>query len=524
MVMTIDNLSLSNSGIRIDTAVCPEPGPESGLSTRTTHLEDGKIVAAAPRKAQPLLRTLTVRWGLLISGKLGDDMLGHARALEEALSYVHSQAAAAMEFLGNLHLVLLRQNRFLIPHFGTSDVYLIRRRTIHPLVLAPNLQQLEETLGIELPSSKFDASRVACGSAHWPDASAMQVATSSYLPGDFLLLTSPGLFEKRDWPGILGSIPKNGSPFEQTSNRLARLGRPRVQKEGEGYLLLRIDGEDSESKLEPTTAAQERPTRPIHTAEIQEIIQKQLVAPSPSSPVPRQSPGLALFLLVAGLLLLALWYLAPLLWKGDSESAPRHPVQLRRRSAVLGQAGLGETGLGSGFASSSRAKGVVSREFRQTPESKPLAKKPASGNSAVAPSAVPHTTNREAIARPTATEVLEKEKAEESGNPLADGRTAVMAKDLDTAILHFRQLFSARPRAYTIQVGVVSQSSSVLRYFGHGEGVPLMLSKKKDRYYLCIGLFSTEPEAWQAIKGLPEFFRKQNAIPKAVSKVLGHSL
>jgi hypothetical protein len=343
MIMTLDDESIRSS-TEVQTALCPSESAGKNQAVRTIFLEDGKIVAAAPLAAKEALRALTDEWGLQISGMSGQQLVDHARALDRAIQTVYSTLSESQTRpLHLMHLLLLRQDRFFIAHLGASDAYLIRDRKVHPLALAPSLRKLEEALGFDFDAAgKLEPERISCGNFSWPELPAVHLVSAGYRSGDYLLFTSPGLFEQRDWPGILGSIARSGTPFDQAAVRLSRLGTARLRGGADGYLLVRIDGGTVPASVQEaeTSADESRPSMaalaPMRTDDLpQRHLSHQLEIPSFGGP---QSSGVPVGggLAVLGLLVLGLMLFVPYFRESgqpgaDAPSPPRTPCSGARR-------------------------------------------------------------------------------------------------------------------------------------------------------------------------------------------------
>ena len=516
MLMTIEEHSTGNA-VRIDTSLCPSESSGPRQTIRTTLLEDGKIVASAPIASKVALRALTDEWGLQISGMSGQNLVDHARALDTALRSVYgSMEDGATGSLHLMNLVLVRQDRFFVAHLGASDVYLIRDRKVHPLALAPSLRSLEQSLGFEFEStSKLEPERVACGAFSWPDLPVMNLVSSGYKPGDYLLFTSPGLFEQRDWPGILGSLARSGTPFEQAAVRLARVGHARLRTDSDGYLLTQIAGpvvappvqapapsaEDSQSlKMAPPIVLDET----AHKALSHQLEYPSAMGPSRTSGSPVGVGAAIVCALLLGLLLLTPYF----------------------RNATSRNAATNKPG---NRLATERSD---SKESRTKRDPKPTAAASiATGRAATEAPAVPPavdapipqvvTTPETAAAHaPRGAEFLAMETGAE-GNPFAAGAQLARDAKYRESTDYFYALLTERNKAFTIQVGVVTKPETVRSFFKNaGDETPLILLQGKDRAYLTVGLFDSESDAWMAVQKLPEFFRKQNAVVKPVSRIL----
>src|SRR5262245_45030902 len=280
MLMTLDENPIQKA-MQVETALFPSESAGATHALRTTLLEDGgKIVAAAPLSAKSALRALTDEWGLQISGMPGQNLVDHAKSLDAAIGNVYSTLEETLtRSLHLMHLLLLRQDRFFVAHLGASDVYLVRDRKVHPLALAPSLRKLEESLGFEFEAQgKLEPERVACGSFAWPELPILNLVSSGSRAGDYLLFTSPGLFEQRDWPGILGSLARPEAPFDQAAVRLARVGHARLRAEGDGYLLVHLPAavESAEPAAAPRSAEDSQSLRVVPESGMEEAAHKAL--------------------------------------------------------------------------------------------------------------------------------------------------------------------------------------------------------------------------------------------------------
>jgi septal ring-binding cell division protein DamX len=537
MIMTIEEHPISKT-LHVETSLCPSESVGANLTLRTTILEDGRIVAAAPLPAKQGLRALTDEWGLQISGMAAHNLVDHANALEAAVRTVYGTLAAeATTGLHHSHLLLLRQERFFVAHLGASDIYLIRDRKVHPLALAPSLRKLEESLGFEFDNSaKLEPERICCGSFSWPDPPSVQLVSAGYRTGDYLLFTSPGLFEQRDWPGILGSVASAGRPFEQAAVRLARLGQARRHADSDGYLLVHVV---SEGESRPPAAAhspeETRQAAPLAAAGAPKSeeaaapghYQYQIeFASATGEGRPGGSSPAALGIAVAGLLgLFAVLFLLPYL-RSTAVQAPERSERGGRTTSLAARTPVGSVPPGSEV----RAAGAAAPEL-QTPAT-PLPARQSRTASETAPTAeagVPAESSavadapaaETADAPSTAADYLALDATPSEGDPFNRGRDLVLSGKLAQSSSLFREYAASRPQAYTIQVGVVSKADTILTFFENAsEGIELMLLQAPERSFLTIGLYETQKDAWTAVQKLPEFFRKQNAVVKPIGQIL----
>jgi hypothetical protein len=522
MLMTIDDNPTQHTML-VETALFPSESSGATHALRTTLLEDGgKIVAAAPIAAKPALRALTDEWGLQISGMPGHNLVDHAKALDAAIRNVYSTLEdGATRSLHLMHLSLLRQDRFFIAYLGASDVYLIRERKVHPLALAPSLRKLEESLGFEFDASgKIEPERVACGSFTWPELPLLNLVSSGVKPGDYLLFTSPGLFEQRDWPGILGSLARSETPFDQAAVRLARVGHARVRAEGDGYMLVHIQGiPEPVPAAQVRTAEDSQPLRIPPPTGMEEVAHKalrhQLEFPSSSGASKTGGTPIGIGLVVAVLALIGLFVLAPRFKGSPTPPGQAEPARTPRAGAFL-------TGVETRPpAEPARRGGAV------TPAPPAAAREAArqAGTEEPQPPQVvagpqPPEAQAAAPGPPKAAEFLALDASTQS-DPFLQARDLARAGKFQQSSDLFRDLVADRTSAYTIQVGVVAKAETVERYFRNAAGdTKLMLFQAKERNFLAIGLYDSEAAAWTAVQDLPEFFRKQNAVVKPLSRIL----
>jgi hypothetical protein len=537
MLMMIEENPIQNT-LQVETALFPSESAGQTHALRTTLLEDGgKIVASAPLAAKAALRALTDEWGLQISGMPGQNLVDHAKALDLAVHNVYSTLdEGATRSLHLMHLLLLRQDRFFVAHLGASDVYLVRERKVHPLALAPSLRKLEESLGFEFESpGKLEPERVACGSFTWPELPVLNLIGSGLKAGDYLLFTSPGLFEQRDWPGILGSLARAEAPFDQATVRLARVGHARLRAEGDGYLLVHVPGVVEPAAPPPAsarTAEDSQTLRALAPTGMEEVAQKalrhQLEFPASTGTSRPGGAGVGIGIAIVAMMLLGLLLLAPRFRGAPATSAPDQPGRTPRAGANAGLVAPkppsydGSTNVGGTPGPEGALRAAMPASVREDPKPTPNAKKleDPPPPQIVAPPKPTIAAVSATPAAPKAAEFLAMDSASKS-DPFAQGRDLARAGKFQQSSDLFRQLVADRAGAFTIQVGVVSKPETVMRYFRNAAGdTRLMLFVGKDRNFLTIGLFDSEADAWTAVQRLPEFFRRQNAVVKPLGRIL----